>query len=687
MFLEQKLTQKQIHEENTNLLKYFFDSENRETKDYEIILSYVQDNYKDDKDSLTDYLGILEDIEKKASLTERGTVYRPGLGEHGANTQDTVLAEAILSFSSTVMSQIIQGDKVVSPYMQGRDEQRKAIEDEENEQLQEIEEADGYSIKDDSKHQRAVRAIKYINYLLLKKNNKWATDLDKLGFCLAAFGNAYKKISYNEGLGKVENNLILPNKLIFNYATSDFEECIKTEEQEIFNRDYIGYVMSDYFIDFKQKQSIENQEKIKLCDKKDILEQHTYLDLDQDGYYEPYIVYFSDNKLLRITPRYTEKDIVKSKDDKNILRIDAQKIYIPFYFLPSIKNTVFSQSFGTLLHHHIEVLNACKNQLLDAGKFSNAAATTALIGTDPISRGGRNLQSSSFKFKLGEIKEIPMSGQDLARNIVPMPFREPSQTLYNLMQDTKLEAKSLVSLRDVLTGDIGNNVAGVTALARIDQGLKQYKSIYKRIHQSLKEEFKLIYDIIYNNFENHKKEYLEFHDLKEEGGYKAKNDFDNTGFDITPIATADIVMSSQKIAEIGLLKELAASPEVDQRKVVEKICNLHGFDVDDLLIEEKNELDPITELEMQSKAIDNEQKKANLDKTAFEIEKIKSDITKNHFEAQIKNTTEAIKVKDDELKRESDKEKNIIANKKVNFDIAKFNFEKQNSQSEQNNKN
>lgn len=673
MFLDQELNQEQIHEENTNLLKYFFDSNNRETKDYQSILEYVRKNYEEDKNSLSDYLSTLEDIEKKASLSERGTVLRPGLGEQGSNVQDTVLAEAILSFSATVMSQIIQGDKVVSPYMQGRDEQRKAIEDEENEQLKEIEDADGYSIKDNSKHQRAVRAIKYINYLLLKKNNKWATDLDKLGFCLPAFGNAYKKISYNEGLGKVENNLILPNKLIFNYATSDFEECIKTEEQEIFNRDYIGYVMSDYFMDFEQKQSVIDKEELKLSDKKDIFEQHTYLDLDQDGYYEPYIIYFSNDKLLRITPRYTKGDIIKN--EKRILRIEAQKIYIPFYFLPSTKNTVFSQSFGILLHHHIEVLNTCKNQLLDAGKFSNAAATTALIGTDPMSKGGRNLQSNTFKFKLGEIKEIPMSGQDLARNIVSMPFREPSQTLYNLMQDTKLEAKSLVSLRDVLTGDIGNNVAGVTALARIDQGLKQYKSIYKRIHQSLKEEFKLIYDIIYNNFENHKKEYLEFHDLKEEAGYKAKNDFDNTGFDITPIATADIVMSSQKIAEIGLLKELAASPEVDQRKVVQKICNLHGFDVDDLLIEEKNELDPISELEMKSKMLDNDQKKANVDKTVFETEKIKSDITKNVFEIKTKNATEAIKVTDDKLKRESDKEKNIIANKKVNLEIAKSNLE------------
>ena len=77
--------------------------------------------------------------------------------------------------------------------------------------------------------------------------------------------------------------------------------------------------------------------------------------------------------------------------------------------------------------------------------------------------------------------------------------------------------------------------------------------------------------------------------------------------------------------------------------------------------------------------IDNEQKQANADKTFFETEKIKSEITKNYFEVEVKNTTEAIKVKDDELKRESDKEKNIISNKKVNLDIAKFNSEKQNS--------
>lgn len=677
MFLDQNLSQAQIHEEGVNLLKYFFNSDNTETTDYETIKSYVQDSYKDDKESLSDYLSRLEEIEKLATLSENSTVLRLGLGEHGANSQDAVLAEAILSFSSTVMSQIIQGDKVVSPYMQGVDRQKKALEDDENEQLTELQRDDGYNFKDDSKYQRAKRAIDFVNYLLLKKSNKWATDLDKLGVTLAAFGNGYKKISYNAGLEEIENNLILPQKLIFNYNTSEFEDCIKTEEQEIYNRDYIKYVMSDYFIDFTTKQDLSERKNLKLNEQQEVCEQHTYLDLDQDGCYEPYIIYFNSKKLLRIAPRYTESDIVRNKQG-NIIKINAKKIYQPFYFLPSLNNTVFSQSFGTLLYHPINVLNTCKNQLLDAGKFANASSTTALLGVDPMATAGKK-HKTNFSFKMGEIKHIPMSGQDLAKQFVRMPFSEPSQTLYNLMQDTKIEAKSLVSLRDVLTGDIGNNVAGVTALARIDQGLKQYKSIYKRIHQSLQEEFKMIFNIIYDNFDVYKKEYLKYHDRKENDDYNAKNDFDNTGFDITPVSTADIVMSSQKIAEIGLLKELAASPEVDQRKVVEKICELHGFDVDSLLVEEKNEPDPVSELEMQSKVIDNEQKQADLNKTAIETEKIKSDILKNNFEMQIKNTTEAIKVKDDELKRESDKEKNNIADKKVNLDIAKFNSENQNS--------
>ena len=131
-------------------------------------------------------------------------------------------------------------------------------------------------------------------------------------------------------------------------------------------------------------------------------------------------------------------------------------------------------------------INSTLNQLFDAGHLNITGG--GFIGKGMKIKGGRIALSP------GEWKLVDIMGDDLARNIVPIPQPKPDPTLFALLGYLVEAGKNMALLRDVLSGEAAGNIQATTYVSMVEQGLKQFKSIYKRFYKSLKEELKLIYD-------------------------------------------------------------------------------------------------------------------------------------------------------------------------------------------------
>lgn len=158
-----------------------------------------------------------------------------------------------------------------------------------------------------------------------------------------------------------------------------------------------------------------------------IIEQHTFLDLDDDGYAEPYIVTFdySSGKLLRISRRYLLDDVVLKDDEKTIARIKPIQMYTKFGFIPNPDGSFYDIGFGVLLGPINESVNTLINQLVDSGHLHNLQS--GFIGKAlRVKMGDQSLRP-------GEWRPVNATADDLRKQIVPLPTKEPSSVLFQLM--------------------------------------------------------------------------------------------------------------------------------------------------------------------------------------------------------------------------------------------------------------
>lgn len=218
-----------------------------------------------------------------------------------------------------------------------------------------------------------------------------------------------------------------------------------------------------------------------------IIEQHTYLDLDDDGYKEPYIVTFhrESAKVLRITARFDDNTMYFD-DDGELLKIEPIQYYTKFGFIPNPDGSFYDMGFGTLLGPLNEAVNTLINQLIDAGTLNNMQS--GFIGK------GLRLKLGEARFTPGEWKSVNATGADLKQQILPLPTKEPSNVLFQLMGSLVTSGKELASVAEIFTGKMpGQNTPATTTMATVEQGMKVFTAVYKRIYRSLNEEFKKMY--------------------------------------------------------------------------------------------------------------------------------------------------------------------------------------------------
>jgi chaperonin GroES len=358
------------------------------------------------------------------------------------------------------------------------------------------------------KRARADRVRRYMSYQILDQMEEWMDEMDRMMIVLPIIGLCYKKTYYSENLQRCRSILVLPRELIVNYHATDYNRArlshvIMMDQNELRELQLKGiYLDVDLTPEFKTVTGVRDETvglshggSIDLEDPYEIIESHCWWDLDNDGYKEPYIVTFhrDSRKVLRIVARWEEGDIEYNAKGK-ISKIKACDYFTPYMFFPDPNSAVYGLGFGRFLGPTNEAVNTLINQLIDAG-------TLSVLQSGFLARGIK-LTGGSTRFKPGEWKVVNTTGDDLRKGIVPMPVRDPSPTLFQLLGMLIDSGQRLSSVSDMMTGENpGQNQPASTTMAVLEQGLKVFTGIYKRIHRSLAAEYRALYKLNYRNLD------------------------------------------------------------------------------------------------------------------------------------------------------------------------------------------
>lgn len=341
----------------------------------------------------------------------------------------------------------------------------------------------------------------YMSYQLMDEMYGWEADMDKLLIMLPIVGTMFKK-TYWDSVEEVNcSYLVLPKNLVVNYWARDLCSAERISEiMEINPRILKERQMSGLWLDKKDYNDIGDPSQTEAAQYREgdtpsaddttpyiFVEQHTYLDLDEDGYKEPYIVTFhkATGKVFRIVARYDDETMFFT-DEGKLARIKPVEYYTKYGFVPNPDGSFYDIGFGTLLGPINESVNTLVNQIVDAGTLSNLQS--GFIGK------GLRLRMGETKLQPGEWRAVNSTGDDLKKQIVPLPVKDPSNVLYQLLEFLVTAGKELASVAEIFVGKMpGQNTPATTTMASIEQGMKVFTAVYKRVYRAMSEEFDKLY--------------------------------------------------------------------------------------------------------------------------------------------------------------------------------------------------
>lgn len=515
-------------------------------KELEDIGKLVHEGYRLDKESRTDWETQVDDWTKMALQAKQVKTWP---WEKASNVKFPLLSVAAMQFSARAYPSLVPSDgKIVQVKVIGRDPQGM-------------------------KTNRAARVGEFMSWQLMEEMKDWEDEMDKLLVVLPIVGTCFKK-TYWDSQNKVNcSSLILPKDLVVNYWAKTLESAERKTEIILMSKRLLKErMLSEVFLDVElpdpqiKPRTLTNDEVMKTTapvttdssTPYTILEQHTFLDLDDDGYPEPYIVTIEEEskKVLRIVARFAQSG-VKRNSKQEIIKIEPIEYYTKYGFIPNPDGGFYDVGFGLLLGSINESINTLVNQLVDAGTINN-------LQSGFLSKTLR-LKLGDTRFKPGEWKMVNASGENLKNSVVPLPSKEPSNVLLELFQLLVTSGKELSSISEIFVGKMpGQNTPATTTMATVEQGMKLFTAIYKRIYKALTTEFEKLYALnsIYLDEEQAARILDEPITLK---------DFDMETYDICPAADPTAFSSTQKLLKAQALMELVQLGTVNPQEVTKRI--------------------------------------------------------------------------------------------------------------------
>lgn len=503
---------------------------------------------------------------------------------------------------------------------------------------------------DGAKASRACRIGEFMSWQLTEQMEEWEEELDKALLVLPITGCFFRKTYYSTLLGRNVSRLVYAEDLVVNNSASSLTTATRTSELiEYRPNEYIEQVRAGTFLNVELGESSGRDEDDRRNqseqshDDEDLphifIEQHRWIDLDGDGYQEPYIVTVHKDtaKVVRISTRFQQSGIITGEDGQ-LIRIEPDLYYTKFGFLPDPTGGFYDWGFGRLLAPINRTVNTTINQLLDAGTMSNAGG--GFIGRGvKVGGKGRGRTGKTLSFGVNEWKSVDFTGDDLSKNIMPLPVKEPSPTLFSLLGMMVDAGKELSSIADVMSGQSpGMNVPAATTLALIEQGMKVFTAIYKRIYRSLKKEFKKLYRL--NAIYLPQAEYSEVMDDQKA---VTASDF-SADFDVIPVGDPNEVSDMQKIFKSQALMQFQGqglNDQVIQRRALEALAIPDIEEITENVPKPPPPPEVVVkaqefELKGREMAVKEEETRQAAEKLPFEIEKLRTEAIKNIADAESK---------------------------------------------------
>jgi len=412
------------------------------------------------------------------------------------------------------------------------------------------------------KVQQAARVQDFMNYQITAVMKEYTPEFDQLLFYTGYGGSTFKKVYFDAQLGRMVSRLVLPDDLYIPYhGSSVISECrrithrIAMDSNEFKKRVYAGeYIDIEVSPDgsgitqdqigatidrITGVQATGEPEEITLLEFHVDLDIPGYEDVDEDGEPTeiklPYVVTVDEvsAKVVSVRRNWAEDDPLK-------IRIE----YFVHYMLVSGLGA-YGLGFVHLIGNLAKTATAALRQLLDAGTLSNLPAG--------FKAKGARIADDDKPIQPGEWRDIDAGGAELASSLLPLPYKEPSQTLFALLSFTVDAGKRLASIADMQVGDANQQAAVGTTLALLERGSMVMSAIHKRLYYAQTQEF----EMLFRGFGKYlPPEYP--YDVPGASRLIKQSDFDNK-VSVLPVADPNIFSAAQRITLAQTQLQLAQS--------------------------------------------------------------------------------------------------------------------------------
>jgi chaperonin GroES len=593
---------KKAHSASLELLQEYADSRNiavdMNGEQRDEIGRRVKREYDIDKDSQKEWEECNEEAMKLALQVVEPKMY-PWKG--AANVKYPLLTTASIQFAARAYPAILGQGNPVKAKVVGEDEGKPVLDEQGQPVIDPETQQPQWEIPPGHKRNRGDRVARHMSYQLTEEMVEWEEDTDRLLHILPITGLVYRKSYFSPELDRNKSELVLGHHLTVNKNAKSLETVPRaTHYFELYPNQIQERIRDETFIDANlgiAENAGDDDDAPHI-----FLEQHRRLDLDKDGYAEPYIVtiHQQTSKVMRIVANY-EFEEIHLNTKREVAKINPVEYFTKYSFIPNPDGSFHDIGFGFLLRPINESINTTLNLMLDAGHLANVGG--GFIGAGARLKGGRQ------KFRPGEYKPVDVGGGTLKENIVPMPFPGPNVVLFQLLGLLIEAGKDISSVKDVMTGggeQAGPNASPTTTLALIEQGMQVFTAIYKRIYRSLKEEYKKLYKL--------NAKYLDedtYFRVMDEAEAIGPQDYAEGDFDIIPVADPTVVTNMQKLGRAEYLAQFRDDPYMDGLEIRKRMFDATNIDDIDQLFAKQQAPDPAMLLEADK--LDIEKRKLFLD--------------------------------------------------------------------------
>jgi hypothetical protein len=407
------------------------------------------------------------------------------------------------------------------------------------------------------REEAAARVREDMNYQLTEVMVEYRPEHEKMLWSLPLAGSAFKKVYYDPSKGRQVAVFIPAEDIVVPYGASNLESAervthvMRKTENEIKKLQEAGFYSDvdlgepGYELDDIEKQKAEENGMSALNDDRfRILEMHVDLDLAgyehkdkkgrETGIALPYVVTIekSTHKVLAIRRNWYEDDELHTK----------RQHFVHYQYIPGFG--FYGYGLIHLIGGYAKSATMLIRQLVDAGTLSNLPGG--------LKSRGLRIKGDDTPIQPGEFRDVDVPSGSIRDNILPLPYKEPSQVLFALFQNIVQEGRAFASSGDMNVSDMSTNAPVGTTLALLERTLKVMTAVQARLHYTMKQEFRLLKSIIADYTPE------EYDYEPEDAGRKAKkSDYDST--DVIPVSDPNAATMAQKIVQYQAVLQLAQS--------------------------------------------------------------------------------------------------------------------------------